>query len=486
MNKHHTQSPNEKNVSVGTGLSEGFAISGATVIDIKTGSKALLDIVIQKEKIVQIAPHGSLELPVEMQVIDATGQYVIPGLCDMHIHTTAWPEFKDQLSPLLIANGITSVRDMGGNLEDILAFRKQATEPGAVAPRLWIAGPIIDGSPRILTGDPQYELPDISVAVDTPEEAISLVDELVKCDIDFIKPYEMLLPEVFKALLQQAQAHQLPSAGHQPMRMTIPQVLDIGQYDIQHLGGSCSCMSFECVTNPERLLADKLAILKTHKAEISGMELMNKIRNTVTAPLSEQDPNRRSQLIQRFVEEQTWHTPTLVIMAGIHVLGLDKDERWLNSRRYLPKSRRLNYQQENYHENDDAKAWSEWRLETVGEMHRAGVKFLAGTDCPPVDTYTPGFCLHFELKALVLAGLSPLAALQAATINPAEFFNITDEIGSVEVGKYADLVLLEADPLADISNTQRIVSVTLRGDFFERKSLDKLLYDSLDGPGSGC
>ena len=127
-----------------------LAVTGITVIDIYTGSKTVQDLLVKGEKIVQIGASGSLHISEETKVIDGSGQYAIPGLCDMHVHLTAWPEFKDQVSALFVAVGVTSVRDMGGKLEDILAFREKATKPEFVAPRIWIAGPIIDGSPPIM------------------------------------------------------------------------------------------------------------------------------------------------------------------------------------------------------------------------------------------------------------------------------------------------------------------------------------------------
>lgn len=482
MNRLYVQANQGKPPRTEQGPLGRLAVTGVTVIDIHTGSKAVLDIVIKDEKITQIGPHGSLDLPADMPVVVATGHYAIPGLCDMHVHMTAWPEYKDRISALFIVNGITSVRDMGGQLEDILTFREEANQQGALAPRLWIAGPIIDGSPRIMEEDPVHGIPDISVAVDTPEEAIRLVDALIKHGVDFIKAYEMLQPEVFIALLRRAQTYQLQAAGHLPIRMTIPQVLDVGQYDIQHLGGMCSGMKFECVTNPQHLLADRVAILDGHAPKERGIDLARKILSTVALAPNAQNADRRAALIEKFVEKSTWHTPTLVNTVGFRTLGFDRDPGWLNAFRYLPKARQMQSReaQEKTKDSPILEEWGRWSLQTVGEMHRAGVKFLAGTDCPPTPFYAPGLGLHFELKAMVLAGLSPLAALQSATINPAQFFNTANDMGSIEVGKYADIVLLAADPLVDISNSQRITSIISRGRFFDRQALDEMLTDVIE------
>ena len=477
MNKHRRKiRQGKQTLPEMTEGTDSLVITGITIIDIHTGLKSVQDIVIKNGKIVQLDLSGSKNLPSDAYVIEGHGQYAIPGLCDMHVHLTAWPEFKDRISALFIANGVTSVRDMGGALDDILAFRQKATQPGAVAPRLWIAGPIIDGSPPIMKEEPQFNRPDISVTVDTPCEANQLVDDLVKQGIDFIKGYEMLLPEVFTALLQRAQTHQLQAAGHLPIRMTIPEVLAVGQYDIQHLGGVCSGMKYECVTNPQDLLDSRVAILDECTDE-SGVELAMKILKNIPVEACEQDIDQRAALIQLFVEKGTWHTPTLVNGVGFQCLGFKDDANWLSGFQYLPKIRQLESQEflKKQNENVSENTEEQWTLEIAAQMHAAGVKFLAGTDCPTTPFYTPGLALHYELKAMVQAGLSPLEALQTATINPAEFFNLTDEMGSIEVGKCADLVLLEADPLADISNTQCITSVISRGRFYERRVLDEML-----------
>ena len=150
--------------------------------------------------------------------------------------------------------------------------------------------------------------------------------------------------------------------------------------------------------------------------------------------------------------------------------------------RYLPESRRQKVIASQNSTEDPIKLdqWRRWNFNVVGQMHEAGVKFLAGTDCPAFPDYTPGFCLHLELYAMVLAGLSPLEALQTATINPAQFFDITDDFGSIEVGKFADMVLLDDDPLVDIKNCRCIASIISRGKHFDRETLDGMLADIIE------
>lgn len=452
-----------------------LAISSVTVIDVHTGQKDIMDILIKEDRIAELGLSGTLDFPPETPVINAVGQYAIPGLWDMHIHMTVWPECIDSIAALMIANGITSVRDMGGCLEDVLSFREKTRQDGFVSPRVWMAGPIVDGSPRIADGGGHG--PDISVEVNTSDEAILMVDALVKQGIDFIKPYEMLRPDVFNALVQRAQHYNLPASGHLPIRMTIPQALEAGPYDIQHLGGLCASMKYSSVNNAARILDDKIAILDTHEPGMCGADVAMRILSSIIVTPEEQDSARIAELIQVFVEKDTWHTPTLVLTAGVQALQFDEDPYYLDTTHYLPELRQHKLQTARGSTEDplNVNDWRDWHIKIVGQMHRAGVKLLAGTDCPPIPDFTPGFCLHLELKALTLAGLSPLEALQTATVNPAEFFKITNDLGSIEQGKFADIVLLEADPLVDIDNCRRISSVISRGRLYDRSNLDELL-----------
>lgn len=442
-------------------------ISGATVIDIYTGVKNCKDILIHGEKIIAVGPVDSLDIPGSTERIDATGKYAIPGLWDAHIHMTVWPEYTHQLSVLLVANGITSVRDMGGKIEDVVTLRDYNRQKDVVAPRMWIAGPIIDGAPHMAQG--------YGVEVNSPEEAVELVDALVEQGIDFIKLYEMLLPEVFSTLVERAQHyHHLPAAGHIPQRMTISEVLEIGRYDVQHLGGTGSGMKYDCVLD-HYPMPDRKAILDSRTPQQSGLDLLMKVGGATEITPDNMDPEKIAALIQLFVEKSTWHTPTLVAGVSFSDLGFTEDFFATDTVRYLPKARQqaaIDIQNPKADPTNVYKFGS-WSLQIVNQMHSAGVKLLAGTDSPPL--HVPGFCLHLELKAMVVAGLSPLEALQTATINPAEFFKISHDIGSIDVGKYADLILLDKDPLLDIENARCITSVMSRGQFFNREALDSML-----------
>jgi len=460
-------------------MSKTLVISNATVIDVETGGKNPSDILVEGERIVGIGPVGSLAIPADARTVDATGRYAIPGLWDAHVHMTSYGEMGDTIFPLYAGYGVTSVRDMGGHLETLLAYRDKALQKDRFAPRIWYAGPFINSTPAYLPPNPKKGSK--SVEVDTRKEAHQLVDTLVEAGVHFIKPYEMLLPEAFTALAERAKHHGLKLAGHTPISMTIADILEIvPDYDIQHLGGFAG-IKVECACHGELLHRQRTALLAERRAkadsETAGNKiLLNVVKDLPTYP-EDQDPDKRAAMIELFVEKGTWHTPTFMIMTSHASLGFDKDPELIKSFQYLPKGlvaagkaewESLREVLEYYY------SWEQWHMETVGLLHEAGVPLLAGTDGPSPSRGGGGILLHFELQAMVQAGLSPLEALRTATINPAKFLEIEDDLGALAEGKYADLVLLDKDPLEDIRNTLSINSVFSRGQYLDRSALDDL------------
>lgn len=452
---------------------ESIAITGATVIDVRSGAQQKRDILIRDGRIAELRAPGRLRTSRNARVIDATGQYAIPGLWDMHVHLTSVPEFADRILTLYIANGVTSVRDTGGRVDDVLAVRKRAEEGSIAAPRIWVAGPVIDGSPPVHIGNTAPGV-ETSAVADTPAQAVALVDSLAQRDVDFIKAYEMLRPEVLAALIERAHHHGLSVTGHVPLRTTTLQALDMGLDGIEHLRG----MEFDCAREPQRLLDERVRLMDEYAAE-PGVRLRRRVHASVRpGAFASQDPAACAALIRQFVEKGTWHTPTLHIVA-FRSLNYHSDPSWSENWQYLPAALRPVWRERlaEYTEESKYTEWrthGDWAIATVGQMHAAGVRILAGTDSPGL-IFMPGFTLHDELAALVRAGLSPLAALQAATLNPARYFGVERDSGSIERRKLADIVLLAADPLADIGNSRRINAVIAKGRVYDRAALDRML-----------
>ena len=292
-----------------------------------------------------------------------------------------------------------------------MALRQHNRQPDQVAPRMWVAGPIIDGASAMAQG--------YGVEVTTEQQAIALVDSLAQAGVDFVKLYEFLPPDLFRVLMQRAQqTHQLPAAGHIPQRMSIAEVLDIGQYDIQHLGGVGAGMKFDCVLT-QHPMPDRSAILDHRCPEDSGIDLLFKVAEATAFSPEDMDPEKVTALIQRFARENTWHTPTLVTCVSFDDLGLLDDPFARDVIDYLPEARRARGR------FNGPQRTPTMRIALAGGPCKwSGKCTRPVSNCWPVRIRRPCIprrCLHLELKALVAAGLSPPEALQTATINPLNF-----------------------------------------------------------------
>lgn len=468
-----------------------YAITNVSVIDVVHGGHKVMDLKIEGDRIAAMGLAGSLSLPEHTQVIDASGHYAMPGLWDAHAHIVLYPEDAQPNAELYITQGVTSLRDMGGELDDILALRRYSEKPDVVAPRLFIAGPIIDGSPRL--NDGKLVKGDLGVEVNTPEEAIAMVDKLAESGVDFIKPYQFLRPEVFKALVTQARHHGLPLAGHIPSRMTIAEVLALTPYDIQHIAGNMNNVVFDGVKGAIAL-PDRTAILAERHGNDSAADLLGRFhREAPTVHTDDMDSAKMAVIKQQIIDTGAWYTPTLGQATGFEFLGVQDDPYFRDNDRYRCKQKRSfirmlrmlrtakDGQPVDPHELREQKTWkvifnqrramAAFSMRWVHQVYQAGVPLLAGGE----NAAAAGFNMHLELQALVKAGLSPLAALQTATLNPARYFGITDQLGTIAVGKLADLVIVDKDPLVDIANTRRIQFVISKGQLLDRQRLDQVL-----------
>jgi imidazolonepropionase-like amidohydrolase len=438
-----------------------IAITHVTVINPGTSSvQPDSTVVITGERItavcgaVSVAAH--LQPPKNARVIDGTGRYLIPGLWDMHVHSAFgdwFPGGREIILPLLVANGVTGVRDMGGDVPVLFAWRKQIAAGEIVGPRMVVSGPMLDA----LLPDGKLRFPS-SVAVSTPESAVAAVDSLKAQGVDFIKVQSVISHDAYLAAAAEAHKQGLPIVGHVPDKVRIAEAIAAGQKSIEHLMGS-----FEgCSTEEEKFISGA-----------GDLKLL----------LATYDPKRCDALIGLLAKSQTWQVPTLAWQRG----GTFLDQRDLQHQpldKYVPGYwrevtwRRFTEEMMPGLLHDPLALRQEYfarNLQMVGAQHRAGVPFLAGTDAAPGVYIMPGFSLHDELANFVEAGFSPMESLQTATSNPAKFLGTESTFGSIEPGKIADLVLLRANPLDDIHNTQKIDAVIANGRFFDRAALDGLL-----------
>jgi len=430
-----------------------LVLTNATVVDVRTGKlQPDQTVVLERNHILSIGPGKSAKYPRNADLVNCKGGYLIPGLWDMHVHLALgdwFPGAKDISLPLFIANGITSVRDMGSDLEVVQDWRNAIEAGQMIGPRILTSGPMLDG--------PKPRFPS-SIAIATPEDARRAVDQLKDRGADFIKLQSLIPRDAVLAIAEEAKKQEIAFEGHVPDAMRASEMSEAGMKSFEHLIGI-----FEGSSPAED------EFLKGGK--------------TVGKFLATFDEARAASLAGLLAKNHTWQCPTLVWERGgnlVDVSDFSGDTRV----KYVPATwksktwKRFTDEITAGYGTDDLatrKKFIEKELAVVQMLHQAGVEFLAGTDTPAGVHIFPGFSLHEELQRFVAAGFTPLEALQTATLNPPRFFGLEDKLGTIEEGKLADLVLLAGNPLEDISNTQRVAGVFVNGRYFYHAEIEKML-----------
>lgn len=444
-----------------TAPSTGTAITNVTVIDAINGVRSHQTVVFDGDEIISVGPGDA---PANIgKSIDGTGKYLIPGLWDFHVHLSYDERFTKDMPALFLSYGVTSVRDTGGTLQKILPIVESMRAPAAVAPRVWFSGPLLDGTYVVYDGESR---PEIGVRNANPDDARAMIRQLEEQGIDFIKIYEMVSPEVFEAMVETARELDLPIDSHVPLSMrasTAGPPVDA----IQHLRN----IELDCASNADELHVTRLEILDNPDG-LSGADLRSSLHRLQRMPaVAAYDAERCDKVIDGLVT--TTQVPTLRLNAfnlappfnkidwedALSRIDEDAREAWAASAVNLAANPGQEY--------IDFGRWSRF---LTGRMHQRGVPVAAGTDTP-IFLAIPGYSLHAELEQLVASGLSPLMALHAATVQPAAFFDLDSEMGTIEAGMKADLVLLDADPLADIANTRSIRGVVSKGTYYNPADL---------------
>lgn len=436
---------------------QDLLIKNTNVVNVESG-KIISNVTVWiKDGVIKdISPVISIK---EIKAIDGTSKYLIPGLWDMHGHT--W--YASGFFPLLLANGVTGIRDMFGSIDSINNWRKEIAGHKMLGPVISASGPIVDGPKPVWPG---------SVALGDPEKVPKVVDSLKNTlKVDFIKVYSLLSRDVYFRIATESKKHHIPFAGHIPNAVTNLEAAAAGQKSLEHLLGFIQESS------------DSAAYLAAvARGEIKDTALANRGFKT-NMLLRTYNKEKMKELIRRLARYDVWVCPTLVVNRNISKLddsAFVKDSRlsymapmfrtmWNPANDFRFKSASKDYFEAS------RKMFSTYK-EIVGEMQLAGVKLLAGTDYPNPYCF-PGFSLHDELVLLTESGLTPLQALQTATINPARYLGIIDRTGTVEKGKMANLVLLDKNPLENIENTQSIRAVIVQGRLLDRQDLDKMLQE---------
>lgn len=421
--------------------SQPIVFTHVTVID-ATGAAAQSEmvVVVTGDHITDIGKLGKVKLPKHSQVIDAKGKFLIPGLWDMHVHLA---KAGENTLPLFIANGITSVRDMGGDYVRVLKWRKEAADGTRLSPRIKTPGALLESALNVARMKREGTVEPVDkyrIGIATPVEARTAVDLMASLGVDFIKFRTIASPEVYKAIAEEAKAKGLMFVGHQ--FGTPEQMIEAGQKSIEHY------------IYPPIILNPKHAEIYQKMVD-SGVYIVPTI---VVADKSLLVSYRDAKTI---VEDQ----------AG----KIDFRRKYLSG--YLIEDWKEQLEEKKQPSPLDLATLKEVLITDLQAMHKAGVRLMPGTDVGVLLIY-PGYSLHDELQLLVkYVGLTPMEAIISATRYPAEFFGMQNTLGTIEKGKIADLILLDANPLDDISNTQRIAAVVLNGRYLSKESRERMLAD---------
>lgn len=411
-----------------------LVVTHVTVVDPVDGVTPDVTVVIRDRQIVRIAQGASVANPPGAQVVNGRGKFLIPGLWDAHVHLS-WT--TRSALPVLVANGVTSVRDMGSKLSEIDDWRARISASVLVGPRIFRSGPILNGQ-RFNA----YQL-----VVGTPDETRGVVRALKEAGVDFLKVHRRVPKESLLALLDEAKKVGLPVVGHIPMTVSPGEAASLGFAGIEHT---------------ETLFEGTFA------ASVGDGPMSAAVRRYREQGLPE--------LMARFVSNRVPVTPTLVAYRSLLDLARPtalQDPRMkyvaLSQRRELEKMPRPSAT-----DLEEVGAMFAELRSVVAAMHAAGVELLVGTDA--AGPRIPGFTVQEELALLVEAGLSPMQALTAATLRPAQLLGQAS-LGRVAIGQAADVVLLDGNPLENIRNTTRIRGVVLNGRWLDRPALDALLKE---------
>jgi imidazolonepropionase-like amidohydrolase len=415
-----------------------IAMEGDTILENQT-------VLVKGARIHKLGPEGEISIPRQAVRIDGKGRYLMPGLVDMHFHNERENDFV-----LCLANGITTIRNMWGDSKH-LEWRRRIESGELLGPTIITAGPLLDGSPPIWEG---------SAVIETVEQARKAVSAQKRAGYDFIKIYDNLSLEVFDAIMDEAKKQGIPVAGHVPFDVDMRHAWSSGLASNEHLTGYMDLIQADVFPG------------KGKKDPVSRLRQWMYL-----------DEHKIPEVLAHYRDSAFWNCVTLVVYQGL----ISPDE----SREYFkrPEMKYLDPFTKAFWDPANDPRWDELneddfeqrrRMDGVlkkltGALHNETGRILLGTDCQN-GMVLPGFSIHRELQNLVDAGLTPYEAIKAGTSAAAECLGV-DTFGTLTPGKRADLVLLDDNPLEDVSNARKIVGVMVRGRWLVRDELQRMLED---------
>jgi imidazolonepropionase-like amidohydrolase len=397
---------------------------------------------------------------------DAMGKYAMPGLWDMHVHFRGGDSLigaNKALLPLFLANGITTVRECGGDMTpSVMAWGKQTTQGELAGPRIFTSGPKLDGPGAVWAG---------SLPVVTPDEVSKALDSLQKLKVDFVKIYDSKIShDAYLEIIRQARKRGMRVTGHMPFTVELKEAASLGMNGSEHL-----YYVFKACSSKEDSITDLIRQQEHTDHPIGLFGALPALYNTY-------DSAKAKQLFKYLAEKNFTITPTLFIsktLAEIKETDHTKDSMLA----YIDPGIQATYQgrvRGARRQSDEVtqfkKKYDALCTSLVPQMYAAGVNVVAGSDCGASNSFVyPGTSLHEEIKLLVAAGLTPAQGLKTATVNGPKFFGVGNFYGSLQAGKCSDLILLDSNPLENINAIDRINVVMANGKLYTSADLNALL-----------
>jgi len=397
---------------------------------------------------------------------DAMGKYVMPGLWDMHIHLRGGDSTigaNKALLPLFLAYGVTTVRECGGDITpSVMTWRRQVAAGELAGPRIFTSGPKLDGPQGVWAG---------SIPVETPAQIAAALDSLQKIRVDFVKIYDSKISgDAYLGIVRQARRRGMKVTGHMPFTVELKEAAELGMDGSEHL-----YYVFKACSSKEDSITAVIRQQEHTDKPIGLFAALPSLYNTY-------DSMKAARLFAYLGSKKFTITPTLFIsktLAGIKTTDHSKDSLLA----YIDPKIIATYQGRVRGAQRQSDEQTRFTLQfqaacaaLVPKMYAAGVNVVAGSDCGASNSYVyPGESIHEEIKLLVATGLTPAEGLRTAVVNGPTFMGVQRFFGSLQAGKCSDLIVLDRDPLADISAIDGISAVLSHGKLYSRADLAALL-----------